>query len=85
MAWEARKWLRADGGRLVRNAGFEEVKLIYYRTNNTGKTQIEPKADMIKRNAADGKKVESPDTFDAFILTFVDTSAIVDEDDIYVD
>lgn len=85
MSWELRKWLRAEGGRLVRNSGFEEVKLIYYRTNNTGKTQIEPKIDMIKRNAENGKKVESPDTFDGLILTFVDTSAIVDEDDVFVD
>lgn len=85
MAWEARKWLRADGGKLVRNPGYEEIKLVYYKSNNTGKTLIEPKADMIKRNADAGKKIESPDTFDGFILTFVDTSAIVDEDDIYVD
>lgn len=85
MAWEARKWLRADGGKMVRDMGYEESKLIYYKINNTGKTQIEPKADMIARNAADGRKVESPDTFDAFILTFVDTSSVVEEDDIYVD
>jgi hypothetical protein len=85
MAWEARKWLRADEGKLVRDKGFEEIKLIYYKVNNTGKTQIEPKNDMIKRNADNGIKIESPDTFDAFILTFVDTSAIVEEDDIYVD
>lgn len=85
MAWELRKWLRADGGHLLRNKGFEEVKLVYYKSNNTGKTQLEPKLDMIKRNAEAGKKVESPDTFDALILTFVDTSAIVEEDDIYVD
>ncbi len=85
MAWEARKWLRADGGKLLRDPGFEECKLVYYKTSNTGKTQIEPKLEMIKRNAADGKKVESPDTFDGFILTFVNTSSIIEEDDIYVD
>ena len=85
MAWECRKWLRADGGQMIRDPGFEETRLIYYRTNPTGKTQIEPKLDMIKRNAELGKKVESPDTFDGFILTFVDTSAIVEEDDIYID
>jgi hypothetical protein len=85
MSWEARKWLRADAGKLVREPGFEEVKLIFYKSGNNGKTQIEPKADMIKRNADDGKKVESPDTFDGFILTFADTSSIVDEEDIYVD
>lgn len=85
MAWEARKWLRADGGKLLRDPGFEECKLIYYKTSNTGKTQMEPKLDMIKRNSAEGKKVESPDTFDGFILTFVNTSSIIEEDDIYVD
>lgn len=85
MSWELRKWLRADGGRLLREKGFEEIKLVYYKTNNTGKTQIEPKQDMIKRNAEDGIKVESPDTFDGLILTFVDTSGIVEEDDIFVE
>lgn len=85
MSWEARKWLRAGGGKLVRNAGFEEIKLIYYKSNATGKTQIEPKDDMIKRNNAEGKKVQSPDTFDGFILTFVDTGTVVEEDDIDMD
>jgi hypothetical protein len=85
MAWELRKWLRSGEGKLVRNAGFEEIKLIYWKPNNTGKTQIEPKPDMIKRNAQEGKKVESPDTFDGLMLTFTDTSGIVEEDDIYVD
>jgi hypothetical protein len=85
MSWELRKWLRSDGGTLVRDAGFEEIKLIYYRSNQTGKTQIEPKQEMIKRNADNGKKVESPDTYDGLILTFVDTSAVVDEDDVFVD
>jgi hypothetical protein len=40
---------------------------------------------MINRLSQEGKKVESPDTADAFVLTFIDTSNIVDEDDIYVD
>lgn len=85
MYWEARKWLRAEAGKLLRNAGFEELKLIYYRQNSTGKTQIEPKEEMIRRNADEGIKVQSPDTADGLVLTFVDTSAIVEEDDIYVD
>lgn len=85
MYWELRKWLRVEGGKLLRNLGFEEVKLVYYKTNATLKTQMEPKDDMVKRNMADGVKVSSPDTADALVLTFVDVSSIVDEEDIYVD
>jgi hypothetical protein len=85
MAWELRKWMRASGGKLLRDAGFEEIKLAYYKANNTGKTQLEPKQDMIKRKAEEGVKVESPDTFDALILTFDDTSGIVEEDDIFLE
>lgn len=85
MYWEARKWLRVEHGTLLREAGFEELKLIYYKTNNSLKTQIEPKDEMVKRNKADGVKVESPDTADALVLTFVDTSSIVDEGDIDFD
>lgn len=84
MYWEARNYLRG-GGKLVRDPGFLEMKLINYRQNSSLKTQIEPKQEMMKRLSQEGTKVESPDTADAFILTFVDTSAIVDEDDIYVD
>lgn len=88
MYWEARKWLIKEKGKLLAhhdehgNNGFEELTLIMYRQNSTLKTQIEPKAEMIKRKAEEGEKVESPDTADAFVLTFVDTSAIVDDDDI---
>lgn len=85
MYWEARKWLRAGDGKLLRDVGFEEMKLIYYKTNASLKTQIEPKEEMVKRNMSNGVKVESPDTADGFVLTFVDTSAIVSEEDIYVD
>ena len=85
MHWEIRNWLRTEGGKLVRDVGFEEIKLIYYRQNASSKTQIEPKDDMIKRLSQQGKKVSSPDTSDALALTFVDTSSIVEEDDIYVD
>lgn len=85
MYWEARSWLRKEGGKLLRDPGFNEMKLINYRQNSSLRTQIEPKEEMIKRLATEGQKIESPDTADAFVLTFVDTSSIVDEDDIYVD
>lgn len=85
MYWEARTWLKKEGGNLLRDSGFLELKLINYRQNSSLRTQIEPKEEMIKRLAQEGTKVESPDTADAFVLTFVDTSGIVEEDDIYVD
>lgn len=85
MYWEARTWLNREQGKLLRDAGFLEMKLINYKQNTSLRTQIEPKEEMVKRKAEEGVKVESPDTADAFVLTFVDTSAIVEEDDIYVD
>lgn len=83
--WEARKWLLSEGGQLVRHSGFEELKLINYKSNSSLKLQIEPKEDMLKRLSAEGTRVSSPDTADAFALTFVDTSAIVEEGDIDFD
>lgn len=85
MYWEARKWLQKEGGTFLRDTGFLEMKLINYKQNSSLNTQMEPKAEMIKRMAANGQKVESPDTADAFVLTFVDTSSIVEEDDIFFD
>lgn len=82
MYWESRKWLNKSKGKLVADDGWQELKLVNWRQNSTLKIQIEPKADMIKRKADEGEKVESPDTADAFVLTFVDTSTIVEEDDV---
>ena len=82
MYWEAGKWIKKERGTLYRNIGFLELKLISYKQTSSLKLQIEPKEDMIKRKAKEGEKVKSPDTADAFILTFVDTSNVVDEDDI---
>lgn len=85
MYWQMRKNLKFEGGQLVRDEGFEEVKLVYYKRTSNDKTLIEPKDEMIKRNARDGRTVQSPDTADGLVLTFVDTSTIVEEDDIYFD
>ena len=81
MYWESRKWL-TDGGKLIRDDGFNEMKLINYKQTPSLKTQIEAKEALTKRETAAGNKIESPDTADAFVLTFVDTGNIVDEDDI---
>lgn len=85
MYWGARKWLKKEKGQLLRDVGFQEMKLIYYKQNTSLRLQIEPKDEMIKRKSAEGEKVMSPDTADALVLTFVDTSRIVEEDDIFVD
>lgn len=84
MYWTARKWLKKEKGTLLRDSGFQELKLIYYKQNASLRLQIEPKDDMIKRKAAEGETVMSPDTADAFVLTFADTSTIVEEADIFV-
>lgn len=81
MYWEARKALRTGELKLLRDDGFEELKLIYYKRNASDKTQIEPKDEMVKRLASDGVKASSPDTADGLVLTFTDTSSIVEEDD----
>lgn len=73
--WNARKWLRSDNGRLVKDDGFLELKIINYKETTSGKLQMEPKADLSKRG------IVSPDTADAFALTFITTSDIVEDDD----
>lgn len=84
MYWELRKWVRASG-KMLRDAGFLELKLINYRQNATLKLQIEPKEEMIKRKASEGERVLSPDTADALALTFIDTGTITSESDIDFD
>lgn len=84
MYMRARMWVK-DGGTLVQDAiatpnskdtGFGELAVISYKQNATDKIQIEPKEKMAERGIA------SPDTADAFALTFIFTEALVDEDDI---
>lgn len=78
MSWRARQWLKS-GGRLVYDAGFDEAKEVYYKQNTSGKLQMEPKEKLRERG------VKSPDTWDAFVNTFIDTDTIVDEEDIFID
>lgn len=84
MFWRAGMWVKG-GGLLVqdhiatphaKDAGFGELGVISYKQNASDKLQIEPKEKMAERGIA------SPDTADAFALTFIDTGAIVEEDDI---
>jgi len=73
--WEAGKWIK-NGGKLVRDEGFREGENIYYKENASSKLQMEPKADLMKRGVA------SPDTWDAFCLTFINRAKIIEADDI---
>jgi len=83
--WRMRQWIVNEGGKIKRDPNFLEVGWVAYKQNTSMKIQIEPKEDMIKRKSEEGTKVESPDTADAFALTFVDISRVVDDDDIDFD
>lgn len=74
--WGCRSWLK-DGGKLIRNDGWQELKVIHYKETSTSKLQIEPKETMAKRG------VPSPDYADALALTFINTTSIVDEEDVF--
>lgn len=76
--WALRKWLKAEGGKLMHDNGFNELSVINYKQNAGEKLQIEPKEKMRERN------IPSPDTADALMLTFIDTSTIVEEDDMEI-
>lgn len=77
--WSLRKWLKAEGGKLLRDPGFDELANIYYKQNASDKLQIEPKDKLRERGIA------SPDTADALMLTLVDTSTIVESEDVDFD
>lgn len=72
--WEAGKWIK-NRGKLLKDPGFREAEHIYYKANTHSKLQMEPKADLGKRG------IPSPDTWDAFTLTFINTRSIIEEDD----
>jgi hypothetical protein len=84
MYWALRKWIR-EGGKMLRDEGFQETKLVYYKRNSSDRTLIEPKDQMVERVRKEGHRIESPDTADALVLTFIDTSVIVEEEDIDFD
>ncbi len=63
--WRLREWL-AKGGTLLKNPRFKELLNIKYRAELSGKLKIMSKLDMKKLG------IDSPDTADALMLTFVD-------------
>jgi len=63
--WMAREWLQGMDVILPKDdALIAELTQVKYKTLSTGKLEVEPKDDMIKRIG------RSPDLADAFILTF---------------
>lgn len=65
IAWRAKDWLRS-GGELVQDEAWQEALNIRYHANLKGKIAIMSK-DLMRREG-----IQSPDTWDAFALTFWD-------------
>lgn len=61
--WLGREWL-LKGGKLDELNDWSDMQSIKYRTNSSGKIQIISKIDLVKEG------YPSPDTSDAFFLTF---------------
>jgi hypothetical protein len=78
MYWEARKWIRSGNGKLLKHDGFLELKDINYKETSLSKIIMESKQELLKRG------VESPDTADAFALTFINVSDIVDDEEDFI-
>lgn len=64
MYWLGREWLK-KGGRLVRHEDWRQLLTIYYKRSLSGKIQVMSKEEMLR------KGWDSPDTADAWALTFV--------------
>lgn len=62
--WRLKQWIN-EGGKLDANCDWSEILNIKYKArDSTGRLQIMPKDMMLKQG------IESPDTFDALMLTF---------------
>lgn len=64
--FEMKRWLQA-GGKMVKHQSWYQLLEIKYKRNSSGRVQLEPKDDLIKRG------VPSPDIADAGSLTFNST------------
>lgn len=66
MYWRAVKWVQ-HGGKLVRDNGFDELEDMRWIVNREKQIKAKSKKDMAQEDG-----VESPDTADAFALTFAE-------------
>ena len=61
--FELKRWIN-KGGKILRNQDWRQLLEVKYRRNSSGRTQLEPKDDLLKRG------IKSPDVADAGSLTF---------------
>ncbi len=81
MYYELFLWIK-NGGKIIKNDGFNEVLMINYKVDSERKLQIESKKDMKKRIQEVGESYKSPDIPDAAALTFADNIEAIGEDEI---
>lgn len=80
MYYKLLKWLK-NGGRIVRDDGFNELLSVNYKSDSERKLQIQPKEQLKKVMKDLGIIATSPDIADAAVLTFANNSKMVTEDD----
>lgn len=78
-----KQWLEA-GGKIVDSPEWQELAVVYYKSDSSSRFQIEPKEDLKKRLRELGLTVTSPDVADAGVLTFADNSEMITDDDFEV-
>jgi len=83
MYFKFKQWLE-DGGKIVDSDEWQELSVVYYKTDSGSRFQIEPKEDLKKRLRELNMTVTSPDVADAGALTFADNSELITDDDFEV-
>jgi hypothetical protein len=83
MYFKFKQWLEA-GGKIVDSDEWQELSVVYYKTDSGSRFQIEPKEDLKKRLRELNMTVTSPDVADAGALTFADNSELITDDDFEV-
>ena len=83
MYFNFKQWLE-NGGKIVDSPEWQELSVVYYKSDSSSRFQIEPKEDLKKRLRELGLTVTSPDVADAGVLTFADNTEMIDDDDFEV-
>lgn len=85
MYFKFKQWLE-NGGKIVDtpDGDWQELAVVYYKTDSSSRFQIEPKEDLKKRLRELNMTVTSPDVADAGALTFADNSEMIGDDDFEV-
>jgi len=78
-----KQWLE-NGGKIVDSPEWQELAVVYYKSDSSSRFQIEPKEDLKRRLKELGLTVTSPDVADAGVLTFADNTEMIDDDDFEV-